>query len=478
MNAIQACVDAVGLTVADVGQFVRANGCGATLTPSPHRFLFGRSPARGYNISRLAAFARLAEAAGASASVVADGSLAMLVPASGASARLARIEGLLSLARRLAAALGLVHEDAAGAVAALEQLVAGQDVSGYGWFNELAPDGEAADASADVAAFERALSMAAAEAGAALDDHATPLVRKARVVADVAHAFLSIVADHFGRAASSAGPTVMLAGSVFGAPDFVARVSRSTRSICSVAPCPSIHGAALGAALAGGPLNAAALPQELALGPQTSEAEAKAVLENCRLDYIYEPRWPRLLERVSRLLERGKLVSWFQGRAEFGHPFFGSRSFLCDPAGRYARDNINTFLRRVPLSTPIPLSIGFGARECLEMSSLSPWALTRASVAAEWRDRLRGAVDSQGAAHVHVLPDGSGPLADLVSIHFQRTGVPGLANVPLSAPDDVVAVSPRDAIRANYASSADALVMHRFVVMKDHLQTWDEASGR
>jgi hypothetical protein len=32
------------------------------------------------------------------------------------------------------------------------------------------------------------------------------------------------------------------------------------------------------------------------------------------------------LQKVSRLLERGKLVAWFQGRAEFGHPFNGSRA--------------------------------------------------------------------------------------------------------------------------------------------------------
>ena len=198
------------------------------------------------------------------------------------------------------------------------------------------------------------------------------------------------------------------------------------------------------------------------------------MLENCRLDYVYEPRWPRLLERVSRVLERGKLVAWFQGRAEFGHPFSGSRSFLCDPSSRYARDNINVFLRRLPLATPIPLSLGFGARDCLDTSALSPLSLTRAAVGAEWHDSLRAGIDAEGHAHAHVLDDGAGPLADLLALHRRRTGVPGLANLPLCAPDDVVAMSPRDAVRAAFGSSADALVIHRFVVMKDYWQLRDD----
>ena len=35
--------------------------------------------------------------------------------------------------------------------------------------------------------------------------------------------------------------------------------------------------------------------QSLALGPDFSEQDIKTALENCRLDYLYEPDWSRLL---------------------------------------------------------------------------------------------------------------------------------------------------------------------------------------
>jgi carbamoyltransferase len=474
--AVEACRAAAGLAPGDIEQFAWAHGHEAALEclRSPRQIRIGHESVRGHRISRLAAFARLAKAAGARSAIVADGPAAMVVPEDGTPTYLDRASGLLSLACRLATALGLAHDDSAGAVAALEQLAASSEPTGREWFEDMALPVNDGNASVDAAAFESALALAAAEAGAPLADTASPLVRKARVVADVADAFLTVVATHFGELARAAGPTVMLTGGLFGSPDFVARVRRAAGWPCGVAPYSYSHGAALGAALAGAPAAGDAFPPHMALGPDATEAEAKTVLENCRLDYLYEPRWPRLLQRVSRLLERGKLVAWFQGRAEFGHPFNGSRSFLCDPSNRYARDNINAFLLRRPVSAPIPISLSPDAQECVDPSAMSAWTLTRTAVAAGWRDRLRAAVDSQGYAHAHLVDGRSGLLAELLLLHRQRTGVPGLANLPLRAADDVTALSPRDAVRAAFASSADALVIHRFLVMKDYWQMRDE----
>jgi len=473
LAAIEACLVTAGLTVRDVSQFVRAEGHVATLERAPSRRRFqalGIDGVRGYGMSRLAAVARLAYAVGAPAVIAADGPAAMFVSADQKANDLRQSRALLALACRVASALGLAHDDAAEAVSALEQLASTQAPSGHQWFGGIT---SSSNTVVDVEAFDRALAKAAFEAGGPLDKP-TPLVRKERIVVDVADAFLTTLASHFGDLVRIAGSEVMLAGALFGSPDFVARVSRAAGVKCHVAPSPSAHTAALGAALSDGQLSSNAIPRALALGPSVGDDDAKAVIENCRLDYVYEPHWQRLLERVSRVLERGKLVAWFQGRAEFGYPFFGSRSFLCDPSSRYARDNINVFLRRQPLSTPIPVSIGSNSRDCVNMADMSPLSLTRAAVGGEWRDLLRAGLDTQGCVHAHVVPDDSGPLSELLATHQQRTGVPGLANVPLSAPDDVPAMSPRDAVRAAFASSADALVIHRFLVMKDYWQMRDE----
>lgn len=464
--AVEACLSAAGLAEGDITHVVRAEGAGASLAlrASAHPRLGGApaSPPAAHRVSRLAAHVQLARAAGATRILVADGASAALVEADGPAGVRARGQSVLALAPRLAAALGLTGADGEEALGALEQLAAGADGTRRPWCADLAASGSVE------AAFEAAVAAARAEAGVDLADRTTPLVRAARVRADVAASFLDVLAGQFGGAARS--EETMLAGSVFGVTDFAARVAAAAGRPCPVAPCAWREGAAAGAALA--PLAVdGAWPESLALGAAATEPEAKAVLENCRLDYLYEPRWPRLLERVSRLLERGKLVAWFQGPAEFGHPLYGSRSILCDPSSRYARDNVNVFLRGCALAAPIPVSFGHDTRGLVDAAPLSPWALARTTVHADARESLRAVVDPHGRVHAHVLAAGArGPFADLLALHHQRTGVPGLVNLPLSGPGDAPAVTPRDAVRAAFASSVDALVIHRFVVMKDYWQ--------
>jgi carbamoyltransferase len=290
----------------------------------------------------------------------------------------------------------------------------------------------------------------------------------------VADGFLGRLAFLLASAAATeqrSNDGVALGGSLFACPDFNARLRGTTSLDFHVAPAPAPEGAALGAALQ--PFAAdlgGDLANHLALGPSFSESEAKRALENCRLDYVYEPVWPRLIERIVQVLSQGKLVAWFQESAEFGHPVLGSRSVLADPSNRYARDNVNRFLRHRPDDWPIGLSVPLEASGCLDSASLSPWRFARTSVRPEWRDRLRGVIDRADAVHAHVLQPGHGMFYELLTAYTRRTGVPGLINVALHGIGEPTACSPRDAVRATYSSAVDAMVMHRFLVMKDYWQ--------
>ena len=124
----------------------------------------------------------------------------------------------------------------------------------------------------------------------------------------------------------------------------------------SLPRCPRPDGRAIGAALDGDVAPAAHL-RSLALGPDFSEQDIKLALENCRLDYLYEPDWSRLLARISRMLSQGSVVGWFQGPMGFGPRPADTRGILCDPANRYARENINRFLRHASIDDPLPVSM-------------------------------------------------------------------------------------------------------------------------
>src|SRR5689334_724650 len=122
-----------------------------------------------------------------------------------------------------------------------------------------------------------------------------------------------------------------------------------------------------------------------------SEQEVKATLDSCRLTYVYEPDWARLHQRVSQILSGGMLVAWFQGSA--------GRATLGDPSNRWARENVNRFLRQVPIDTPIPLVAAAGAGEW-HGGHIGRSDPQRVAVVAECRKQLQGALDAHGCVDV------------------------------------------------------------------------------
>jgi carbamoyltransferase len=184
---------------------------------------------------------------------------------------------------------------------------------------------------------------------------------------------------------------------------------------------------------------------------------------------VYEPDWSRLFLRVSKMLAQGKVVGWFQGAMGFGPRAMGTRSILSDPSSRYARQNMNEYLRQVPLDEPLPVIFAPSSVEaCLGRPVSTPLVID-APVSEPWRDRLASALDWRHNVRVHaVSPAQAKELCDLLECHLARTGVPALIETNLSGPGEPVACTPRDAVRTVYSSAIDALILGRFVLMKDY----------
>lgn len=168
--------------------------------------------------------------------------------------------------------------------------------------------------------------------------------------------------------------------------------------------------------------------------PAYGDAAIKAVLDNSRLDYVYEPDWNRLVGRACQLVASSKTVAWFQdGNAE-GENAEGEnadvQSFvLADPAARFVRDNVNGFLFGRPLEAPLP---------------------TR---------RVR---------------ETEGPLADFHAAWHARTGRDELVVAEFLRDRSMPVTTPRMAVQAFFSSAIDAIVIGRFLLMKDY---WLMRSG-
>jgi len=118
---------------------------------------------------------------------------------------------------------------------------------------------------------------------------------------------------------------------------------------------------------------------------------------------------------------------------------------------------------RDPLTVFLPAA---GASEVVSGQVLSAFMPHRATPRSEYRERLRAALDHRGQVSVQIVTEDSPALHRLLTLRRDQTGVPGVIASALGG-DDGVACSPRDAIRTTFSSAVDALVIERFLVMKD-----------
>ena len=328
---------------------------------------------------------------------------------------------------------------------------------------------EGASIHVDEPAVERLLADARQRCPAPLEARDSVHVGVQRTRAALATSTLNRIGDVLSDVArntqaATGGGFVGFSGSAFESAALTARVA-SRFEAAVFAPVPERIGAALGAALL--PHDSPATVRHLSLGPAYSDQEIKADLENCRLDYVYEPDWTKLLTRSSDLLRSGATLAWFQGNLEFGQRSFGSRSILCDPSSQYARENVNVFLLHRDVSAPLPVSMAAAGSKSGSPHSVR-FGYVSASRLADRRNQLTSAIDRYGRCLMHVTDEAATPeLHRLLDLHYARTGVPGLINVSL-APAGRLAVTPRDAVREAFGSAVDVLVIGRFLVSKDY----------
>jgi carbamoyltransferase len=466
-QAVEACLVAAGLEARAIDEVVVVDDSCAVLWPLP-------TPARVIDAAEADARHAAMTHPDAGAIVVCGANPPVLAVFTregatwGPREDVAGAAGLFEGAARLARALGLGTADP---LAELDRLGLGAEAEFASEFATLLRLDDGASAmTADPGLMVEAAHRIAGDHGPALKDPRSLNAHVQHIRRALAASFTAslarLVASVSDRAAGRNGSRqVGVGGGAFGNARFNSELQDVVGHSLSFAAVPEPFGRALGA------LGSAAPGSEdaLAIGPAFSEEAIKRTLDNCRLDYVYEPDWPRLLGRVSRMLAQGKVVGWFQGPMAFGPRPLGTRSILADPSNRYARQNVNEYLRDMPLDDPLPLVVAPSMADACLIWGLSAYGTRNVEVRPEWRTKLASALDGRHKARVHASAVHFEPrFQDLLERHNSATGTPGLIEISLAGAGEPIACTPRDAVRTMYSTAIDALVIGRFLLMKDY----------
>jgi carbamoyltransferase len=239
-----------------------------------------------------------------------------------------------------------------------------------------------------------------------------------------------------------------------------------------VQPAAGDAGTALGAALwidarhTAGRDNGARLwrMDDAYLGPSYTDEEIERFLEWSKLPF-------RKLDNIARetaaLLERGRIVGWFQGRMEFGPRALGARSILASPTDAGMKERLNEIKDREDFRPVAPAVIEEEAAEWFHASGPSPFMLFVHDVPHGKADCIPAVRHVDGTARIQTVSRRQNPLYyDLLREFQRRTGVPVLINTSFNTRGEPIVQSPRDAIECFWTSPLDALAIGSFLLEK------------
>ena len=209
------------------------------------------------------------------------------------------------------------------------------------------------------------------------------------------------------------------------------------------------------------------------LGREYREDDIHAALRECpgvRFQQCDDP-----LADVVRDLTSGKIIGWFDGRAEFGPRALGHRSILADPRVPGLKDRLNS---RVKFRESFrPYAAAVLEEQCsawFQQAVDSPHMLMVATVRPERRELIPAVLHVDDTCRLQTVGKNyPGSLRELLERFFAATATPLVLNTSLNVRGQPIAETPRDALDCLVKSGLDVLYLGRFRVESIRM-SWPE----
>lgn len=206
-------------------------------------------------------------------------------------------------------------------------------------------------------------------------------------------------------------------------------------------------------------------------GPEYSQEEIEAALRKTDLPWktVDNPA-----ETCAELLHQGHVVSWFQGRMEWGPRSLGNRSILGNPGKKGTSDLINSQIKFREIWRPFcPSILEEHAHDIVDSDHPSPFMTFTFMANDKWKEKVSEIVHVDGSMRPQYVNKESNSLYhDLIQRFHQKTGIPLIINTSLNRRGEPVVCTPEDSIAMFNGSGLTHMVMGRAFVVKDpkHLE--------
>ena len=201
------------------------------------------------------------------------------------------------------------------------------------------------------------------------------------------------------------------------------------------------------------------------LGVEFTDAEIEAELQRAALPYV---RLADPAAVAAELLTEGKIVGWFQGRAEFGPRALGNRSILADPRKAEMKDILNARVKFREYFRPFaPSVLADRMGELFEPVCDSPFMLQAVMTRPDKRDVVPAITHEDGTARVQTVTRTSNPAYyRLIEQFGERTGVPCVLDTSFNIRGEPIVNTVADALKCFFTTDMDALFLGSFALAR------------
>jgi carbamoyltransferase len=206
-------------------------------------------------------------------------------------------------------------------------------------------------------------------------------------------------------------------------------------------------------------------------GPEYSAERIRAALDARHLSNIeYRvSEFPEedLAKTTAAHIAAGKIVGWYQGRAEWGPRALGNRSIVVDPRRPEMKDTLNRRIKHRESFRPFAPSILEEATGAyFERSHPSPFMNLAYSVRPDKRAAIPAPTHVDGTGRLQTVSRGANPRYwNLIKEFEKLTGVPVVLNTSFNDNEPIVC-TPEEALDCFLRTRMDVLVAGNFLVEK------------
>jgi len=199
-------------------------------------------------------------------------------------------------------------------------------------------------------------------------------------------------------------------------------------------------------------------------GPEYSNDQIKNTLTNSGINFSAKEEI-NISDYISSKLADGKIVAWYQGKAEWGPRALGNRSILADPRNNDMKEILNQKIKNREDFRPFaPSVLEEKASEWFDGATHSPFMLITYKAKKEKIKYMPAPIHVDGSARIQTVNKETNPLYwNLIKQFEMKTGVPSLINTSFNESEPIVD-TPQQALETFKRTNMDILVMGNYVI--------------